>query len=603
VDVSKLVWKGGQRLDQKVSDHTSTLGSNGLVYFAGGCSDPNGNKYNSLSGVFKCGTITNKFYSFDPAAKVFNTGLPSLPRKRYRHTAAWANGRLFLIGGRDLVGNGGGNIVLEVDVYDPASNTWTTPFSLAENQGVSDLASFVDAPNDIYIAGGMSKFFSPQTNVWKINAGNLGSLQIEAVASLSHARGHIKAFENGKREAFVAGGVDSCPSLDSVEKYDIANDKWITQPAMQHFRGDMAVTGFDGLLLAVGGEKALDVSCNIDDFMTGETSEAIADVELLNDSGKWETVPSIPAARFRFDAIIFEEKTYIFGGQDAYDPSCECYPTTDEVLILEAPDAVAPPIAPPPAFCFPGESLVDVLSQGNVKMKDVAIGDMVKVAGGKFSQVYSFGHYEQDVQANYLSIDAGLDTPLILSPDHMVFVENKAVPASIVSAGDKLTLVDGSATVKSIKSVVRTGAFAPFTKAGTVVVDNVVASSYVSLQSDAAELEIGGVRTFGMHHVAHFFQAPHRLVCELRPTYCTTETYTNGLSAWVETPLAIFQWLLKQNTVVMAVGLLLAFTLGLMAVLVEALVVTPGLLVYIFAAFATWTGLFRNKKGKCVTPN
>jgi hypothetical protein len=172
-------------------------------------------------------------------------------------------------------------------------------------------------------------------------------------------------------------------------------------------------------------------------------------------------------------------------------------------------------------------------------MKDLSIGDNVRVQAGKYSQVYSFGHYDKEVMTEYLSINAGLSKPLIISDDHMVFVDNKAIPASTVKVGDRLTLTDGVASVRSITRVVRTGAFAPFTKDGTVVVNDVVASSYISMKQDSANFVVAGVEIISMHQVAHLFQAPHRLACEVSPGFCAKETYKDGLSIWIDRPHGI----------------------------------------------------------------
>jgi ABC-type phosphate transport system substrate-binding protein len=250
------------------------------------------------------------------------------------------------------------------------------------------------------------------------------------------------------------------------------------------------------------------------------------------------------------------------------------------------------PAPAPGGFCFAGESTVDVLNKGTVAMKDLSIGDMVKVNGGKFSEVYSFGHYEQDVEGSYLSIDAGLQKPLLITADHMVFVDNKPIRASAVTVGDNLSLVDGLVTVKKITTVSAPGAFAPFTKEGSIVVDSIVASSYVSLQGES-NFAVGGVNTFNMHSLAHMFQAPHRLVCEINSAFCASESYNNGVSVWVETPLAAAQWLVKQNPVVMTVAFIPAFAFVLIAALAEAVIVSP---VMVLAAVAA--ALFMTRKTK-----
>ncbi len=235
--------------------------------------------------------------------------------------------------------------------------------------------------------------------------------------------------------------------------------------------------------------------------------------------------------------------------------------------------------------CFSGSDTVAVLGRGVVDMRNLVIGDMVQVAGGKFSQIYSFGHYEHDVEASFLSIDAGLEKPLVLTGDHMVFVDDKAVAASMLSVGDKLSLVDGFAVVKAIKAVTEIGVFAPFTKDGTIVVNSVVASSYVNLKGDAS-LVVGGI-AFDLHWLAHLSQAPHRLACEISSSFCASETYNKGVSVWVETPLAVSVWLVEQNPVVMTVVFFPAFAFVLLAAAVESIISSPALLLILVAtAFA-----------------
>jgi len=111
------------------------------------------------------------------------------------------------------------------------------------------------------------------------------------------------------------------------------------------------------------------------------------------------------------------------------------------------------------------------MDKGYIAMSDLKVGDMVRTLDGRFDRVYSFGHYSPESRAEYLQIHAaGLKKPLELSADHMLFVKGSAVPASSVVVGDKLNLSAeglGSAEVQMIRTVVRSGAFAPFTMSGT----------------------------------------------------------------------------------------------------------------------------------------
>ena len=112
VDSAKLSWsKLDVKLRTPVSDMTTTLGSDGLVYIAGGCIHASGSVYNPPSGILQCFETTDQFYSFDPDSNSF-TNLPRALRNRYRHASAIANGKLYLVGGLTT----SNDLILEVDV-------------------------------------------------------------------------------------------------------------------------------------------------------------------------------------------------------------------------------------------------------------------------------------------------------------------------------------------------------------------------------------------------------------------------------------------------------------------------------------------------------
>jgi hypothetical protein len=136
------------------------------------------------------------------------------------------------------------------------------------------------------------------------------------------------------------------------------------------------------------------------------------------------------------------------------------------------------------------------MGKERVTIASVKIEDSVSVGpdGNDFSQVYSLGHYDKHIPAEYVQIH-GEDSKfsLELSKDHMIFVKkgsmSESVPASAIKVGDKLIVVanGGSvADVYKIGSVARRGAFAPFTKTGAIVVSDVLASNYVSLMDKRA---------------------------------------------------------------------------------------------------------------------
>lgn len=170
-------------------------------------------------------------------------------------------------------------------------------------------------------------------------------------------------------------------------------------------------------------------------------------------------------------------------------------------------------------------------------MKNLQIGDRVKVSHDKLDTVYSFGHYAPDAIGEYLRIwSTSRNYPIEISAQHMVFViqddlkKEKAVPADMVRNGDVL-LGDGGRHHKVTQiqtGVQRRGAYAPFTHSGTIVVNQIVASNYVSLTGSTTFLG-----SLDMQWIAHTMVAPRRWMCRVHHL-CGVEQYTeDGIATWI----------------------------------------------------------------------
>merc|ERR1712176_1646988 len=133
----------------------------------------------------------------------------------------------------------------------------------------------------------------------------------------------------------------------------------------------------------------------------------------------------------------------------------------------------------------------------------------------------------------------------------MVFVEKDdgeraAVRADNIKKGDKLVSALSSFVVShTSKTKKHSGAYAPFTDAGTIVVNGVVSSCFVAMQKTESLFGL-----FSHQSVAHFFESPHRLYCNYLSD-CQNEKYTEeGISTWVAVPLEVGDWLMKSNIIV-----------------------------------------------------
>eukprot|EP00546_Thalassionema_frauenfeldii_P005121 CAMPEP_0178913066 /NCGR_PEP_ID=MMETSP0786-20121207/10627_1 /TAXON_ID=186022 /ORGANISM="Thalassionema frauenfeldii, Strain CCMP 1798" /LENGTH=561 /DNA_ID=CAMNT_0020585749 /DNA_START=12 /DNA_END=1697 /DNA_ORIENTATION=- len=212
------------------------------------------------------------------------------------------------------------------------------------------------------------------------------------------------------------------------------------------------------------------------------------------------------------------------------------------------------------AMCFSGSSMVETQDKGYVRMMDLKLGDKVKVNGeNQYEPVYSFGHKDSARTAEFLQITtSATNKPLEVTAAHLVALENgRHVPASHIKTGDLLitAYTNNEATaVTHIKTVTRKGIYAPFTASGTIVVNNIVASNYVSFQ-DSEYLKIGSLQTpISYHWLFHTFNSVHRLLVQM--VGIVPETYTEeGISRFADMPHQVFSWLLRQNAVVLLAAL------------------------------------------------
>jgi Hint module len=159
-------------------------------------------------------------------------------------------------------------------------------------------------------------------------------------------------------------------------------------------------------------------------------------------------------------------------------------------------------------------------------MNQLKIGDYVRVNNDEFSQVYGFGHFDHDLETDFIQIIfegtlAGEYSPIEATSQHLVFVERNdkqyIIPAGDVTIGDVLS----GKRVQAFHTITRRGVYAPLTQSGEIVVSGVRASNYVNVLHFSLLL-------WDQHVYAHAFFFPQRLFCRYFLPTCKNETYING---------------------------------------------------------------------------
>ncbi|XP_071101060.1 uncharacterized protein [Haliotis cracherodii] len=153
------------------------------------------------------------------------------------------------------------------------------------------------------------------------------------------------------------------------------------------------------------------------------------------------------------------------------------------------------------ASCFPPSSLVQMENGRTKPMNELMIGDTVMVMDEEgrisFSDVNLMMHKLDHTPIEYVILHTEDGLTLTLSKEHVVFVTSvwsfslETRMASKVEVGDYLfrpEMTNGSfvpVKVTAIRKQVITGAYAPTTLAGNVVVDGHLASSYVFVEDQS----------------------------------------------------------------------------------------------------------------------
>lgn len=294
------------------SDMTATaVGVIGIkVYLVGGCvADQNcGGEY------CYCPEITNKTHIYNVGTDSYDTNVADAPRARYRHAAVEHNGSIYLFGGRDIADN----LITEVDAYNIAEGTWSTPCTWANaTSDLSAVTELVDGSTQILLFGGYFADYSTSDSTTQFVPAVCSFVQ---KTPMPWPRGDlvsvsVETFTGPV--AFVVGGfnTDWCNAEATVASYDLAADQWTVRSPLVLGRADLALGEINGHIYAIGGET-------VNEDCSG--AKAVTDVERLdrNDTerygGDWVVQADLPSNRFRYTGVSYRNTIFTFGGQGSW---------------------------------------------------------------------------------------------------------------------------------------------------------------------------------------------------------------------------------------------------------------------------------------------
>lgn len=133
------------------------------------------------------------------------------------------------------------------------------------------------------------------------------------------------------------------------------------------------------------------------------------------------------------------------------------------------------------ASCFPGGATVELADGTKRSMKDIAVGDIVRVGYDTFSPVFMFTHRLSSGRRFFLRISTSTGETLEVTKGHYLYINGALTAAKDATVGDRLLRATGEATrIRSIATVQGSGLFNPQTLTGDLVVENLIVSTYTT---------------------------------------------------------------------------------------------------------------------------
>lgn len=168
------------------------------------------------------------------------------------------------------------------------------------------------------------------------------------------------------------------------------------------------------------------------------------------------------------------------------------------------------------AACFPANAKVTLASGFRVPIEELRTGDEVYSGSSQASKtrVIAWTHEDAHVWSTFIRASHDGGASLTLSPGHLLRVRGALRPAFELRKGDVLQGADGKPRVLTDVSTVRLrGLYNPQTIDGSIVVDDIVVSTYTTaVPAGAAHALLAPVRAAFQMGVTLFRVVPQRWI-------------------------------------------------------------------------------------------
>ncbi|SEQ89147.1 N-acetylneuraminic acid mutarotase [Nitrosomonas sp. Nm51] len=275
--------------------------------------------------IFLCSFGHVPLIHANPEPGVWSQGAPA-PSERTEIAAAALDGKIYVVGGFNRPSLGSildFAISRNVEVYDPAANSWSVSTPMPEGRhhtGIAALDGF------LYVIGGFAKSgltvwhavntvyqYNPATQTWSERA------------PMPTARGALGVTVYQGR-IYAIGGYDGTQNTGATEIYDPATDSWSIAAPLSAPRDHLAIAAANSKIYAIGGRSNLKYRQN--------TSVVEAYDPATN---QWQFKANLPTARSGIGAGVIDGHIYVLGGESGegtFDNNEKYLPDEDRWMIM-----------------------------------------------------------------------------------------------------------------------------------------------------------------------------------------------------------------------------------------------------------------------------
>ena len=348
-----------------------------------------------------------------------------------------------------------------------------------------------------------------------------GSIETKVTCE-EHGKG-AKSFLEVKNclSAFFSGGLFDVSEEGSVSDSPVAQFRNILSQSTVHWCGGIREFHKKDTITTQDKMRKWQVSLGVDPVMLSSEmclepiSTVISCVDPKKDQASYDALKDLLGGEFKVLASREKER--------------EEKNRKREEIAKTRQEAVQPP-DPSKKKCFPSNTIVYVKDvNGNIEKKqmdELSIGDKVRACDTKsrrviYSEVIMFAHRDPGVeQVNYLKIVLEDMSSIVLSSNHLIMSGErmKATMARNIKVNHMLYTINEEGVISSkrvvaVEEIIDSGVFCPITKEGNVVVNNILASCYASVNDQAF---FYGLFKVSAQNVAHLGLLPMRVLHKFR---------------------------------------------------------------------------------------